>query len=580
MEHAFPKLILAAMVLPALVFGLLVRPLSASASVADWQKGANILPQSSTDFGSASFDQSLRNLAATGANYVALDMPFYQTNISTTDVGPGWNTPTAASLASGIQFAHSIGLRVMLKFNVYSNDGQWSAYIDPADHAAWFADYQNAIMPFVRLAQANGAEEICIGNELISLSTYTSDPSNTGSWEALIKTIRAAYSGKLTYGANRADNTDTSAGNFNDEKDHIAFWSDLDYIGISAYFDLSGDGSVASLMSSWNYWDTNAVQPLANQWGKPVLFTEAGFQAIHDSYTHPWMWWESGTYDGSQQANDYQALFQYWDQRPYMAGVALWNWSSNPNAGGAGDTTYTPQGKPAQAVMQQWFGSAPSASTTPPVLSASANAAPSSPTVGQSASFGVTVKNSGGTVSGANVDMEIYNSAGSRIYQQIFSGQTIASNGSQNYPFSWAPSAADSYILKVGVFSGDWSQLYFWGNQVLAFSAGTGSTASTSTPPSASINVWWPTNGATITGVQPFKAMVPNLSVDSYIMYWQVDGGQLNIMPSNDTDYPHKEASVDVSTWNWRGSGPYAVTFIAKNTSGQVIAQTSVSISH
>jgi len=91
------------------------------------------------------------------------------------------------------------------------------------------------------------------------------------------------------------------------------------------------------------------------------------------------------------------------------------------------------------------------------------------------------------------------------------------------------------------------------------------------------INTWWPTDGAHVTGVQPFKAMVPGLDVSKYEMFWQVDGGQWNWMDSNYTDYQHKETSVDLSGWSWKGSGPYKVTFIARK-SGRVIAQMSVTI--
>lgn len=92
------------------------------------------------------------------------------------------------------------------------------------------------------------------------------------------------------------------------------------------------------------------------------------------------------------------------------------------------------------------------------------------------------------------------------------------------------------------------------------------------------INTWWPANGAQVTGTQPFKAMLPGLDVSQYEMFWQVDGGQWNWMDNNYTDYQHKEASVNVGAWNWHGSGPYVVTFIARKN-GTVIATSPVSIS-
>lgn len=93
----------------------------------------------------------------------------------------------------------------------------------------------------------------------------------------------------------------------------------------------------------------------------------------------------------------------------------------------------------------------------------------------------------------------------------------------------------------------------------------------------ASVGVWWPVDGAHVTNVQPFKALLDGMAVDKYDMYWQVDGGALVTMPSNYNGYPHKETMVDVSGWTWKGKGPYTVTFVAK-AGGAVIGQRTVNI--
>ncbi len=92
------------------------------------------------------------------------------------------------------------------------------------------------------------------------------------------------------------------------------------------------------------------------------------------------------------------------------------------------------------------------------------------------------------------------------------------------------------------------------------------------------IDVWWPTASATLSGVQPFKAMLEGADVNSYYLFWEVDGGQYNLMPTNTQDYPHKEAEVNVAGWNWEPSGDYEITFIAQNLQGQEIARTSVTV--
>jgi endoglucanase len=92
------------------------------------------------------------------------------------------------------------------------------------------------------------------------------------------------------------------------------------------------------------------------------------------------------------------------------------------------------------------------------------------------------------------------------------------------------------------------------------------------------ISVWWPTQNAKVSGLQPFKAVVTGKNLNEYDMTWSVDGGQQNGMSDSMAEGPHKEASVDLTNWNWRGSGPYKVTFKAIGKDGSVIGETSIDI--
>jgi hypothetical protein len=87
----------------------------------------------------------------------------------------------------------------------------------------------------------------------------------------------------------------------------------------------------------------------------------------------------------------------------------------------------------------------------------------------------------------------------------------------------------------------------------------------------------WPNDGATLSGTHGFRARLENLALSDYAMSWQVDGGMLNPMADRHADST-KEASVSVTTWTWRGNGPYVVTFVATDRNGQTVAQKSVTI--
>lgn len=599
---------------PALTFFVPVG--EAQAAVADWQKGVTIYPSSSSDFGSSGFQQKVQHLKSLGVNTITLIIPLYQ-NTNDTNMQSGWNTPDDASLISAIQYVHGQGLQVMLKPHVDPYDGTWRAWINPGDKNAWMSNYQNFMLKYANIAQQNGVEWICIGTELVSMTNVENDQNNTTRWQNLISAIRGVYHGKLMYDAN------WGGGDFITEANHIEFWGSLDAIGISAYYELGGDNSVQNLMNDWDQLNNSAIKPLEQQWGKPVIFSEVGYRSVSNAHNQPWNSWQSGGYDPQEQVNDYQALFQYWNNQSSMQGFDIWYENTDPNGGGSGNTDYLINGKPVEQTLSQWFQNptAPAQSGTnqqsgpAAAFNISGSASPSTPTVGQSTTLTVALTNSGGAVSGANVDLEVY-SGSSQAFQQTFTGQDFASGQTRTLTTNWTPGAAGTYALKVGAFSSDWKTLYTWNDAAATITVSGSSQGSSNNPPPppqststpqsggstststtatsttstdsqaggnqpaspAATNIWWPADGANVSGLQPFKAMLENMPTSQYQMYWQVDGDRLNQMFDSTTDWPHKEAQVDLSTWNWNSGGPYNVTFISKDGSGNVIDQKSVNI--
>ncbi len=210
--------------------------------------------------------------------------------------------------------------------------------------------------------------------------------------------------------------------------------------------------------------------------------------------------------------------------------------------------------------------------TTPPVPGSwSSSGTATSGNVGSPVNLSITVRNSG-QVTNAITDIEIYNSSGSKVYQKYYTGQTITASAPAPYQFSWTPTTAGTYTVKVGVFNSNWSTNYYWVNSLLTFSVGSGTT---NPPTSGVVNVINPVNNSVVSGTQLFKAALSGAALSSYNMYWQVDNGTLNLM-SNGTDV--KQAYVSVTNWTWRGTGPYIVNFVAKDLSGNLLGQKSVSI--
>ncbi|MBI4134892.1 MAG: hypothetical protein HY471_02195 [Candidatus Sungbacteria bacterium] len=558
----------------------LIAPAASHAAISNWQKGVTILPRWDADFESHSFRQSIDNLMGTNVNYVTLVVPIYQSNIWSTDIHRGWNTPTDAALASAVDYIHGKGLRVSLVFHLDTYDGHWRAMINPDDRGGWFTNYGNLVRHFATLGENHGVEQLVIGSELISMAADNVNGTNTENWRELIQSLRTAYHGVMTYSANWGPS------GFVDEKNSIAFWDALDAIGISAYFSLETDNSVNSLKGAWDYWNNNHIRPLSQRHGKPVLFTEVGYRSANDAHRDPWNSSRSGSSDEITQANAYEALFSYWNDQPFMIGMQLWNWESDPNAGWPGSTSYTPQHKQAEGVMRQWFaGGTP---TTPPVTDTSTAASfsatgsgPSQVSEGQPATITANVQNSGSTATGTIVDLEVYNPSGAKVLQQFFDNQSFSQNQSRDYSATWTPNQTGDHILKIGAFASNWTTNYTWNDRAAVMNVTDSSPRSpTSTPPSSesSIDIWWPTDGVHAGGTQPLKALVKNWPVSDYNMFWQVDGDRMNPTYDSFESWQHKEAWVDLSNWNWKGEGPYQLNFRAETHVGTIIGQRAINI--
>lgn len=581
MKSTLYKTLAGVLALTILAVQSMVFPNVAEAAVNNWIRGASIVPISTTDFSSDSFKQSLRNLKATGATYVALVVPYYQSNTESTDIQNGSQTPSDASLISAIDYSHSIGLAVSIKMHLETYDGQWRANINPGDRNTWYSAYGTRLVHLAAIGQAHNAELIVIGTELVRMASQDQNADNTLRWKNLIAQVRAVYNGKLTYSAN--SNSNMPNDNFSNEKNSIGFWSDLDFGGLSVYYALQSDNSVAALQSAWDYWNSSDIRPFSEKIGKPILFVEIGYRSLSNARFQPWNWQQSGSIDMTEQSNAYQAMFEYWNKYDYINGVLLWDWESNPNAGGTNNSSYTPQNKPAQDVMTKWFTSP----ITPPVTSAppssfktTTTVNPTSPSVGSAATFSVTVTASDGAVLNGIVDIELYDQSNTRVFQKFFENQTITAGASQTYAASWTPTAPGTYRMSVGVFTSGWSNTLYWNANALNSTVGSASTPASALPPAGSqtTNIWWPSDGSPVVGLQPFKAMLDTVDVSLYNMFWQVDGGVLIPMATNTTDYPHKEALVDLTNWTWKGSGPYTITFVSKDKSGTLLSQKSINI--
>ncbi len=248
------------------------------------------------------------------------------------------------------RLARERGIKTLLKPHIWLRGGGWRGEIgmkSETDWNAWFASYRVFIVHYAKLAERLGIEALAIGTELHKTAVERPDD-----WRRLIKLIRTVYGGELTYSAN-----------WYQEFEEVPFWTDLDYIGIQAYFPLTTKPrpALAEIEAGWTR-HLATIAAVHKKTGRPVLFTEIGYKSTPDTTFEPWTWPErSGkkTVDLATQANAYQAFFNVvWDQ-PWFAGAYFWKWHPTlepVSPSQADNILFTPQGKPAQAVLSKHYG--------------------------------------------------------------------------------------------------------------------------------------------------------------------------------------------------------------------------------
>ena len=338
---------------------------------------------------------SLPALAGTGTNAVALAFE-YGIDVKNSAVYADANyTESQSVIAATIAEANSRGFSVMVrplldfldptKIGSYSV-GDWRSTYNPTNAAAFFASYKTMIVAIAQMAQANGAASLSIGAELDQLT----GPAYLSYWTDIITSVRAVFSGKLTYSADWDDNISPWQGQHGltagtgDLTTQVSFWSQLDYLGIDCYAPISDAASptLADLMAGWTSTPSDPTSlavtgnqslisyfaSVATQTGKPLLFTEIGYESANDAAKQP-----SGTstnvYDPALQANLYSAFFEAWQQsgNNSLLGVYFWNWDPNAAEVGPGNgPNFSPQGQPAQTVVTANFSApAPALQVTP-----------------------------------------------------------------------------------------------------------------------------------------------------------------------------------------------------------------------
>lgn len=299
-------------------------------------RGANVTAYAADALAAPTAAGALHGLRATGADLAVLPVLWFQSAADSTEIAPDpHETPSDASIVAAAATAHGTGLQVGIAPHINVRDGTFRGEIAPGSREAWMASYRRMVEHYADLAARVDAELFVLGSELSSMS------GDESTWRALVADVRGRFGGQVTYAANWVQ-----------EAEKVRFWDTLDAVGIDAYMPLTeqDDPSVAALEAGWTPWVAR-MKALHDGTGKPVLVTELGYTSRAGTATAPAEEGD-GAISATAQTNAYQAAFAQLGHRDWVSGIVIWEWSADGRATAGG---YSPQGKPAQAVLTRWF---------------------------------------------------------------------------------------------------------------------------------------------------------------------------------------------------------------------------------
>jgi hypothetical protein len=298
----------------------------------DFLTGYKSLAQNGSEF---------RRIRADGANTVSFDVWWEVPSPSSSTVVPEPGaTDSDADLLAGAQEARQAGLNVTLTPKIVIganiNSSGWRGEYNPPDRVAFFSDYQSMIDHYASLAQQAGMSMLLVGSEMIASDGYV------GYWRQVIASARQHFAGPIGYEV--------------DWREIPQFgWGDaVDVLLLSAYFPLSDEQypTLAELEAGWHSYTSpgasqsqdafSQVAGLAQRWGKPVVFGEAGYTATTYPANQPWQN-ASNASDPELQYLAYRALLDTFVGQPWWGGVLWWAWNdSDPRS---------PENKPAEGLI-------------------------------------------------------------------------------------------------------------------------------------------------------------------------------------------------------------------------------------
>jgi hypothetical protein len=305
--------------------------------------------------------------------------PVRRFNNNTGAIDPNSSYPPLSAVEAGVARAKQLGMRVTLNpfvelSNLPAAANGWRAYFAPLPGGSvantFWPLYETYLDEVAAIAQQHQVDAMNVGTEMKGLDSLFSitdfDPATPGNqnspsqtqldqqrayWTTTIDSVASIYDGAIGYAANWD--------NFNSTRVTSNIWShpEIEYIGIDSYFRFTAspyqipdnaavpvqsypdEGFIQLVATEWNQRLDGQILPFARSIGKPVVFTEQGYQHHNRTSQNPQIEptpSDPVPVDTAEQIMAFEGLLRALDGRQdeFLA-MHIWQWEM---AGSQGST--------------------------------------------------------------------------------------------------------------------------------------------------------------------------------------------------------------------------------------------------
>lgn len=316
------------------------------------------------------FDQPYTNwtlkniIQPMGVNWISIQFTCHQKNFRSLEVSceyiPDFYPQPISKheLASVIQKAHSLGIRVLLEIFIELTDdsshfaGHIGQGFSDEQWESWFKSYQTFITDYAKLAEEYDVDMLSIGTELVSTTHREKN------WRETAKAVREVYHGLITY-----SETPLYGRPWFESIKQITWWDAVDVIGIHPYdyvMSKKNDPTVNEMVANLQPM-VDELEQISKEYNRPVVITELDIASLDEVnrgreyiYDDP-----NIKLDVQEQADIYQAYIeafssQDWWYGGFLSPILMENLYSDSS-----NIHVSIIGKPAENVMRSFTGALP-----------------------------------------------------------------------------------------------------------------------------------------------------------------------------------------------------------------------------